>query len=108
MTVRISIAPAQGQSSFTVVPQVANLASGLDATLAPTTVQVVLAGTLIGLDAVDVEDIVATVDLDGLEAGEHTIPVRVQAPAGTTVVAVVPVAARGHELRAASSPSDPT
>jgi YbbR domain-containing protein len=85
VTVRISISPAEGTFSFSVVPRFSNVGSGLVATLQQPTVGVALAGTVPDLSAIDLADIVATLDLEGLEAGEHAVPLLVQAPPGTTV-----------------------
>ncbi len=94
VTVRVAIAPAQGQYSFSVVPRVANLASGLSARLVPSTVQVVLAGDLPELARVDPADIVVTLDAADLDLGTHVLPVRVQPPGGTTLVSVTPAQVR--------------
>ncbi len=94
VTVRVSIAPARGQYGFSVVPRVANLASGLSARLVPSTVQVVLSGDVPTLARVDPESIAVTLDAAGLGVGNHLLPVRVQPPSGTTVVSVAPVEVR--------------
>ncbi len=91
VTVRVSIAPAQGELSFTVVPGLMNAAPGLSATVAQPSVQVVLSGTVPDLSAVSAGDIVVTLDLQGLDVGEHSVPVRVQAPSRTALVSVAPV-----------------
>ena len=90
VTVRVSIEPAQGQFSFMLAPQVINVPSEMSATLAQATVQVILAGPVPDLNAIDVADMVATVDLAGLEAGEHVISVTIEAPPGTTLVSITP------------------
>jgi len=90
VTVRVVIEPARGSFVFTVAVQPTNVPSGLTAALSQSTVHVVLAGTVPDLSAIDVSDIVATVDLDGLDAGEHTVQVRVQAPAGVEISSVTP------------------
>ena len=90
VTVRVSIEPAQGQFSFMLAPQAINVPSELSATLAQATVQVILAGPVPDLNAIDVADMVATVDLAGLEAGEHVISVTIEAPPGTTLVSITP------------------
>ena len=48
------------------------------------------AGPVPDLNAIDVADMVATVDLAGLEAGEHVISVTIEAPPGTTLVSITP------------------
>ena len=90
VTVRVSIAPARGQFSFLVAPQVIDVLSELRATLAPATVQVVLSGPVPDLNEIDVAELVATVDLADLEAGEHLVPVVLEAPPGTTLISITP------------------
>jgi YbbR domain-containing protein len=51
---------------------------------------VVLSGPLPALAAVTVDQIVATVDLQDLEAGEHSVSVQVQAPEGLALSSVTP------------------
>ncbi len=85
VTVRIDISPAEGSYSFNVVPQLTNVGAGLSATLEQPTVRVVLAGTVPDLEAIDPSTIVATLDLQGLKAGEHAVPLHVGGPPGTTV-----------------------
>ena len=75
-----------------MAPQVINLRSGLSATLNPPNVQVVLAGALLDLSAIDAGEIRAEVDLGGLEPGEHTVLLRVELPAETALV--FPIEAR--------------
>ena len=83
VTVRVSIAPTR---SFSVSPQLSSLASGLTAAVAPAAVQVVLSGALPDLGAVGAGDIEASIDLGGLEAGDHVVAVQVTPPPGTTLV----------------------
>ena len=94
VTVRVVIEPARGSFAFTVAVEPTNVPSGLTAALSQSTVQVVLAGTVPELSAIDPTDIVATVNLDGLDAGEHTVQVRVQAPAGVGVDSLTPARVR--------------
>ncbi|MCH7811867.1 MAG: hypothetical protein IH958_04480 [Chloroflexi bacterium] len=91
VTVRVSIEAAQGQVSFSVVPDVINLASGLVASVTPATVSVVLEGSIPVLRAIDVGDIFAELDLGGLGPGEQPVAVRVVPPTGTTLTAPVVV-----------------
>jgi YbbR domain-containing protein len=94
VTVRITVAAVRGSFGFSVGLQTANVPPGSSATLAQTTVQVVLSGTLPTLSTIGPEEIAATLDLAGLQAGSHTVPVRVSAPNGTTVVSVTPGSVR--------------
>ena len=94
VTVRVTIAPAQGTFSFTVPIETANLAAELVANLEETTVEVVLTGPVPSLSVLTVDQLAATVDLSDLEAGEHEVSVQVQAPAGITVTSVTPAQVR--------------
>ena len=91
VTVRVSITPAQGQFGFDVAPTVNNLASELSAVVVPSTVRVVLAGTVPDLDQISLEDIIASVNVDGLEAGDHLISVQVDPLPGITIVSITPL-----------------
>lgn len=91
VTVRVSIEAAQGRVSFSVVPDVINLASGFVASVTPATVSVVLEGSLPVLRAIDVGDIVAELDVGGLGPGEQLVAVRVVPPAGATLTAPIVV-----------------
>jgi YbbR domain-containing protein len=90
VTVRVVIAPGRGSASFTVAVTPTNVPGGMTATLSPTTVEVVFVGAVPDLNAIDETAIVATVDLNGLEAGEHQLDVRVQAPPNVSVGSVQP------------------
>lgn len=88
VTVRVAVAPALGQYGFSVVPQLANKAPGLNAEVTPSSVQVVLEGAVPILAGLALGDIAVTLDLTGLDAGTHQVPVRVQVPQGTTLSSV--------------------
>lgn len=64
-----------------VAVRVLNVAEGL-ALAAPATVDVVVTGPRSLVEALKLEDVVATVDLAGLGAGEHQLVVRLETPAG--------------------------
>jgi YbbR domain-containing protein len=87
--VRVGIQPARGEFTFRVVPSVQNVGAGLVVTQADA-VAVTLAGEVPTLDGIAPEAIGVTVDAQGLAAGVYSLPVQVQAPDGTTVVAVDP------------------
>ncbi|MCH7836905.1 MAG: hypothetical protein IIC26_00200 [Chloroflexi bacterium] len=90
VTVRVTIEAARGQFSFDVVPQMTNLGAGLNASITPPTVRVVLEGAVPDLRAMGVNAILADIDLDGLGAGDHVVPVRVQAPPDTVLISISP------------------
>ena len=90
VTVRVTIEAARGQFSFDVVLQMTNLGEGLNASITPPTVRVVLEGAVPDLRAMGVNAILADIDLDGLGAGDHVVPVRVQAPPDTVLISISP------------------
>ncbi len=90
VTVRVTIEAARGQFSFDVVLQMTNLGEGLNASITPPTVRVVLEGAVPDLRAMAVNAILADIDLEGLGAGDHVVPVRVQAPPDTVLISISP------------------
>jgi YbbR domain-containing protein len=90
VSVRIAISAAHGEQSYSVVPQVRNLASGLAATPAQGFVTVTLSGEVPTLQAIAADSISVTVDASNLGAGLYNMPIVVQAPAGTSVVRTDP------------------
>lgn len=90
VTVRVAIAPAKGEQSYNVVPQIRNVADGLAATPALGTVTVTLAGDVPALQAITPEAISAIVDAKDLSAGLYSLPISIQAPAGMKVVRTDP------------------
>jgi YbbR domain-containing protein len=87
--VTVSIAPARGEASFLVVPQVRNVGEGLVVTQAEP-VFVTLAGDIPALQSLSPESIIAVANADGLGEGLHTIALEVTPPTGTGIVRVVP------------------
>jgi YbbR domain-containing protein len=90
VTVRVTIAAVTGQRLFEVVPQVRNVPAGLRATLATPSVRLVLQGEMNTLNALSPADIVVFLDAAGREAGLHLLEVRVQPPAGTSIISIDP------------------
>jgi len=90
VTVRAIVRPTVAALSFEVPVDTENLAGNLDADLDVSTVRITLTGPLPLLAGVNAANITATVDLEGLAAGVHTVPVDVTPPAGLTAISVVP------------------
>jgi YbbR domain-containing protein len=90
VSVRIAISPAKGEQSYNVVPQVRNVADGLAATPAEGTITVTLSGDVPALQAITPEAITVIVDAKDLGAGLYSLPISIQAPAGTKVVRTDP------------------
>ena len=89
VSVRVSIAPAKGEFMFRVVPSVRNVGGGLVASQ-PEPVSVTLAGDVPVLEGLSAASILLIVDAQGLAAGLHSLPLRIEPPSGTTVVRIDP------------------
>lgn len=87
--VTIAVQPARGEATFSVVPQIRNIAAGL-ALVPPEPVLVTIVGDLPTLRALSPESIVVTADAQGLAAGLHALPVQVTPPPGTTLTRTDP------------------
>ncbi len=87
--VTISIRPARGEATYSVAPQIRNVASGLALT-PPQAVSVTISGDLPVLQAVAPASIIVTADAQGLAAGLHALPLQVTPPAGTSVTRTDP------------------
>ena len=75
---------------FEVPANVINVGSGLTPLLDQPLVRVTLTGSLVQLAGVSAADIVATLNLEGLNAGTHTIHADVQPPGDLEVILVAP------------------
>jgi YbbR domain-containing protein len=89
VVVTVTIAPARGEVSFLVTPQVRNVGEGLVVTTAAP-VYVTLTGDVPILQALTPESIVVISDAAGLDAGLHVLALDITAPAGTTLARVEP------------------
>ena len=69
---------------------VQGLQGGLEARLAPSTVEVTLGGLVPALSALKPGDVSATVDVSGLAAGTHNLAIRLNAPASVALDAARP------------------
>jgi|CXWL01.1.fsa_nt_gi YbbR domain-containing protein len=87
--VTVTIAPARGEVSFLVSPQIRNVGEGLVVTTAAP-VYVTLTGDVPTLRTLTPESIIVIADAAGLEAGLHVLALEITAPAGTTLARVEP------------------
>lgn len=86
----VSIAPIQGGSTVTVTPVIQGIGPGLEATVSPETVDVILSGPIPLLDALDPDDMFVILDLTGLLPGTHVVTPRVVLPDGIVEEGVLP------------------
>lgn len=88
IAVRVGIVPIKVQSQLPQLVPVSpvGLGTGLVASAEPTSVSVTLAGPFDRLNRLKPGDIAATVDLTGLGPGAFTLPVKVNVPAGLSLV----------------------
>jgi YbbR domain-containing protein len=77
-TVHVEILPGPRERSVKDLPvHLRNLSGGLSAQAVPSTVDVMLRGTREGLNRLDVSDVTAYIDLQGLGPGDYPLEVRV-------------------------------
>jgi YbbR domain-containing protein len=90
VTVRLKIAPAQGEIALAVAPQVSGLAEGLRASLQTASITVRLRGDLPTLRSLQPGSVKATVSADGLDEGIHVLDAALGLPEGVQVTSVDP------------------
>jgi YbbR domain-containing protein len=89
--VRVEILPGPVERTVRERPvHLMNIDSHLVARAEPTAVDVVLRGSSEGVNRVNVDEVVAAIDLAGLGAGTYTLPVRVESPSHAGVARVLP------------------
>ena len=93
VTVRVLVTAAIGEMALGLAPNVGGLGDGLSASLFPGLVLVRVSGEVPVLRSLTPASLTAVVDLSGLGAGTHTVPLRVDAPPGVLVVSIEPVEA---------------
>ena len=88
--VRISVSPVLGGQTIRVTPTLQGLAPGFGATVSPEAVEVILAGPLADLSALQAEDVQVLLDLLDLEPGTYKISPQVVKPDSLEVQSIVP------------------
>ncbi len=86
----VNITPIEGGTTVTVRPIVQGLAGGLDATVSPETVDVILSGPIPLLESLNPDDMFVILDLSGLLPGTHVVTPRVVLPDGIRDEGVLP------------------
>jgi YbbR domain-containing protein len=90
VTVRVVIKPTVAALTFEVPPNVVNVRAGLTPVVEQALVRVTITGSLLQLAGVRVPDITVTLDLEGLDAGIHTVHADVRPPEDLEVILVDP------------------
>ena len=90
VTVHVAVSPAAGQITLGVTPTVQGLGPGLNASVAAPLVEVRVTGEIPVLRALSPSSVSAVVDVSGLPAGQHVLPVQATAPPGVQVAGVEP------------------
>ena len=88
--VRIFVSPVLGGQTIRVSPTLQGLAPGLEATVSPQTVEVILAGPLADLSALQAEDVEVLLDLLDLGPGTYKVSPQVVKPDSLEVQSIVP------------------
>jgi len=88
--VRISVSPVLGGQTIRVSPILQGLAPGFGATVSPETVEVILAGPLADLSALQAEDVQVLLDLLDLGPGTYMVSPQVVKPDSLEVQSIVP------------------
>ncbi|MCJ7667509.1 MAG: CdaR family protein [Anaerolineae bacterium] len=88
--VRISVSPVLGGQTIRVSPTLQGLAPGLGATVSPEMVEVILAGPLADLSALQAGDVQVLLDLLDLGPGTYKISPQVVKPDSLEVQSIVP------------------
>jgi YbbR domain-containing protein len=88
--VTVRVVPARGEGVFTVAVKSSGADPNAVVTVLPPTVSVTLAGEMPSLGKLSGEDIGATVNLSGLQAGTQSVAPAINLPAGFQLVKVDP------------------
>ncbi|MEK7248715.1 MAG: CdaR family protein, partial [Chloroflexota bacterium] len=91
VTVTVKIEPATGVYNFSVLVTAQDLGDNVAVNGALPSVTVTLRGSLPQLQGLSPNDISASVDLGGKDAGTHRVNVEITAPSGLTIVQVTPI-----------------
>ncbi len=88
--VAVSISPVEGGTTVNVRPIKQGLGNGLQATVSPETVDVILSGAIPLLESLNTDDMFVFLDLSGLLPGTHVVKPRVVLPDGISADGVLP------------------
>ena len=82
----LEIEQEESQSFSDIPVQMSHIGEGLQGKISPEKINVAVRGSKDNIAALKIEDIQATVDLSGLEAGAHQVEVIIQLPDGIQLV----------------------
>ena len=89
--VTVDVIPGPVERAFRERPvHLVNLGSNLVARATPHAVEVVVRGSREGVGEMEMDEVVASVDLSGLGVGNYTLPVHVESPAHAGIARVLP------------------
>jgi YbbR domain-containing protein len=90
-SVSVEVEPGPEERTFRARPvHLKNLGGNLIARATPNIIDVVLRGSREGVNDVEPDDVVASVDLTGLGAGAYNLPVHVESPQHAGVARILP------------------
>ena len=95
VTVTLEIRTQDSSRTVKIAPTVVGLQPGLRVAangIVPSTIDVLLAGPIVELREIETESIIAELDMEGLGAGVHEVPVQVQDVGNLTAESVIPEA----------------
>lgn len=78
--VTVNIEPLESTLTVQLAPEIRNLRQGLTVTIEPETVQVIVKGPFARIAQLDATQVNAELNLLGLDAGRHTVPLEVRLP----------------------------
>ncbi len=86
----VNISPVEGGATINVRPIVQGLGRGMEASVSPETIDVILSGPIPLLDSLNSDDMFVILDLSSLLPGTHVVTPRVVLPEGITNEGVLP------------------
>jgi YbbR domain-containing protein len=108
VTVTIQIRPVTGTRTFSAGLQLLGESSELAYALSVDRVLITIGGSIADLDRLSASTLVATLDVAGLKAGVHDVPVSANLPTGTALVAANPATVKVTVTPAAAGSNAPS
>jgi YbbR domain-containing protein len=92
VTVTLTVEVIRSGLTLELTPTIKGMAGGLQATVGPDSVVVILSGPLVVMESLDVSAVEVSLDLAGLAPGEYVIAPRVTVPGEVDVENIIPEA----------------